>query len=127
MNPAEQTVTWLIALGVLESPKKRVSDPESFLQSSLRDGVVLCRLLERLRPGSLLTVKAAFSYARASLTLSSDSKLRALELSFNVAATRYAILDQARESERAHGVSARGDFSIAVSCLYTGLYGFARI
>lgn len=57
MNPAEQTVTWLIALGVLESPKKRVSDPESFLQSSLRDGVVLCRLLERLRPGSLLTVK----------------------------------------------------------------------
>ncbi|KAI5618416.1 rho guanine nucleotide exchange factor 7 isoform X1 [Silurus asotus] len=56
MNPAEQTVTWLIALGVLESPKKRVSDPESFLQSSLKDGVVLCRLLERLRPGSLLTV-----------------------------------------------------------------------
>ncbi|XP_027012213.2 rho guanine nucleotide exchange factor 7b isoform X2 [Tachysurus fulvidraco] len=56
MNPAEQTVTWLIALGVLESPKKRISDPESFLQSSLRDGVVLCRLLERLRPGSLLTV-----------------------------------------------------------------------
>lgn len=57
MNPAEQTVTWLIALGVLESPKKRVSDPGSFLQSSLKDGVVLCRLLERLRPGSLLTVK----------------------------------------------------------------------
>ncbi|GAA6090280.1 rho guanine nucleotide exchange factor 7b isoform X1 [Tachysurus ichikawai] len=56
MNPAEQTVTWLIALGVLESPKKRISDPESFLQSSLRDGVVLCRLHERLRPGSLLTV-----------------------------------------------------------------------
>ncbi|XP_060715979.1 rho guanine nucleotide exchange factor 7b isoform X1 [Tachysurus vachellii] len=56
MNPAEQTVTWLIALGVLESPKKRISDPESFLQSSLRDGVVLCRLLERLRPGSLVTV-----------------------------------------------------------------------
>ncbi|KAM9454584.1 rho guanine nucleotide exchange factor 7b [Clarias gariepinus] len=56
MNPAEQTVTWLIALGVLDSPKKRVSDPESFLQTSLRDGVVLCRLLERLRPGSLLTV-----------------------------------------------------------------------
>ncbi|XP_058236460.1 rho guanine nucleotide exchange factor 7b isoform X1 [Hemibagrus wyckioides] len=56
MNPAEQTVTWLIALGVLESPKKRVSDPESFLQGSLKDGVVLCRLLERLRPGSLLTV-----------------------------------------------------------------------
>uniref|UniRef100_A0A3P9JCL5 Osteoclast-stimulating factor 1 n=1 Tax=Oryzias latipes TaxID=8090 RepID=A0A3P9JCL5_ORYLA len=53
MNPAEQTVTWLITLGVLESPKKSVSDPEAFLQTSLRDGAVLCRLLERLRPGTL--------------------------------------------------------------------------
>uniref|UniRef100_A0A8C5CMT0 Rho guanine nucleotide exchange factor 7 n=2 Tax=Gadus morhua TaxID=8049 RepID=A0A8C5CMT0_GADMO len=52
MNSAEQTVTWLITLGVLESPKKTISDPEAFLQTSLRDGVVLCRLLERLSPGS---------------------------------------------------------------------------
>ncbi|CAG05788.1 unnamed protein product [Tetraodon nigroviridis] len=52
MNSAEQTVTWLITLGVLESPKKTISDPEAFLQSSLKDGVVLCRLLERLSPGS---------------------------------------------------------------------------
>ncbi|XP_037542124.1 rho guanine nucleotide exchange factor 7a [Nematolebias whitei] len=52
MNSAEQTVTWLITLGVLESPKKSISDPEAFLQSSLKDGVVLCRLLERLSPGS---------------------------------------------------------------------------
>ncbi|KAI7811231.1 rho guanine nucleotide exchange factor 7b isoform X1 [Triplophysa rosa] len=52
MNSAEQTITWLITLGVLESPKKTLSDPEGFLQSSLRDGVVLCKLLERLRPGS---------------------------------------------------------------------------
>ncbi|KAG5283106.1 hypothetical protein AALO_G00038380 [Alosa alosa] len=52
MNPAEQTVTWLITLGVLESPKKTISDPEGFLQTSLKDGVVLCRLLERLRPGT---------------------------------------------------------------------------
>ncbi|XP_061580136.1 rho guanine nucleotide exchange factor 7a isoform X2 [Cololabis saira] len=51
MNSAEQTVTWLITLGVLESPKKSISDPEAFLQSSLKDGVVLCRLLERLSPG----------------------------------------------------------------------------
>ncbi|XP_076838647.1 rho guanine nucleotide exchange factor 7b isoform X2 [Brachyhypopomus gauderio] len=56
MNSAEQTVTWLITLGVLESPKKTISDPEGFLQSSLKDGVVLCRLLERLRPGSVVTV-----------------------------------------------------------------------
>ncbi|XP_036419313.1 rho guanine nucleotide exchange factor 7b isoform X1 [Colossoma macropomum] len=56
MNSAEQTVTWLITLGVLESPKKTVSDPEGFLQSSLRDGVVLCRLLDRLQPGLNLTV-----------------------------------------------------------------------
>ncbi|KAE8625785.1 hypothetical protein XENTR_v10006388 [Xenopus tropicalis] len=53
MNSAEQTVTWLITLGVLESPKKTISDPEGFLQTSLKDGVVLCRLLERLLPGSI--------------------------------------------------------------------------
>uniref|UniRef100_A0A8C7H4N3 Rho guanine nucleotide exchange factor 7 n=1 Tax=Oncorhynchus kisutch TaxID=8019 RepID=A0A8C7H4N3_ONCKI len=53
MNSAEQTVTWLITLGVLESPKKTISDPEAFLQTSLKDGVVLCRLLERLSPGSM--------------------------------------------------------------------------
>uniref|UniRef100_A0A669CRN4 Rho guanine nucleotide exchange factor (GEF) 7b n=1 Tax=Oreochromis niloticus TaxID=8128 RepID=A0A669CRN4_ORENI len=53
MNSAEQTVTWLITLGVLESPKKSISDPEAFLQASLQDGAVLCRLLERLRPGTV--------------------------------------------------------------------------
>uniref|UniRef100_A0A1A7Y6R6 Osteoclast-stimulating factor 1 n=3 Tax=Iconisemion striatum TaxID=60296 RepID=A0A1A7Y6R6_9TELE len=53
MNSAEHTVTWLITLGVLESPKKSISDPEAFLQASLQDGAVLCRLLERLRPGTL--------------------------------------------------------------------------
>lgn len=53
MNSAEQTVTWLIALGVLESPKKSISDPEAFLQASLRDGAVLCRLLDKLRPGTV--------------------------------------------------------------------------
>lgn len=58
MNPAEQTVTWLITLGVLESPKKTISDPDGFLQSSLKDGVVLCRLLERLRPGTTDRVSA---------------------------------------------------------------------
>uniref|UniRef100_A0A8C1TJ02 Rho guanine nucleotide exchange factor (GEF) 7a n=1 Tax=Cyprinus carpio TaxID=7962 RepID=A0A8C1TJ02_CYPCA len=61
MNPAEQTVTWLITLGVLESPKKTISDPDGFLQSSLKDGVVLCRLLERLRPGTTDKVSCSFS------------------------------------------------------------------
>ncbi|KAM6924194.1 rho guanine nucleotide exchange factor 6 isoform 4-T4 [Xenentodon cancila] len=51
MNPEEQTVTWLISLGVLSSPKKNISDPEEFLKTSLKDGVVLCRLTERLIPG----------------------------------------------------------------------------
>lgn len=58
MNSAEQTVTWLITLGVLESPKKTISDPEGFLQASLKDGVVLCRLLERLLPGTIEKVSA---------------------------------------------------------------------
>ncbi|XP_051716456.1 rho guanine nucleotide exchange factor 6 [Ctenopharyngodon idella] len=54
MNPEEQTVTWLITLGVLNSPKKNIADPEEFLKTSLRDGVVLCKLMERLLPGTIL-------------------------------------------------------------------------
>ncbi|XP_037531446.1 rho guanine nucleotide exchange factor 6 [Nematolebias whitei] len=51
MNPEEQTVTWLISSGVLSSPKKNVADPEEFLKTSLKDGVVLCKLAERFVPG----------------------------------------------------------------------------
>ncbi|XP_057205047.1 rho guanine nucleotide exchange factor 6 isoform X2 [Triplophysa rosa] len=54
MNPEEQTVTWLITLGVLNSPKKNIADPEDFLKTSLKDGVVLCKLVERLLPGPIL-------------------------------------------------------------------------
>ncbi|XP_052595817.1 rho guanine nucleotide exchange factor 6 isoform X3 [Peromyscus californicus insignis] len=53
MNPEERVVTWLIALGVLESPKKTICDPEEFLKSSLKNGVVLCKLINRLLPGSV--------------------------------------------------------------------------
>ncbi|XP_021262202.1 rho guanine nucleotide exchange factor 6 isoform X1 [Numida meleagris] len=52
MNPEEQVVTWLISLGVLNSPKKIVDDPEEFLKTALRDGTVLCKLIHRLLPGS---------------------------------------------------------------------------
>ncbi|NXT02635.1 ARHG6 factor, partial [Jacana jacana] len=52
MNPQEQIVTWLISLGVLDSPKKIIDDPEEFLKTSLRDGTVLCKLISRLLPGS---------------------------------------------------------------------------
>uniref|UniRef100_A0A7N8XFY8 Rac/Cdc42 guanine nucleotide exchange factor (GEF) 6 n=1 Tax=Mastacembelus armatus TaxID=205130 RepID=A0A7N8XFY8_9TELE len=51
MNPEEQTVTWLISLGVLSSPKKNITDPEEFLKTSLKDGVVLCKFTERFIPG----------------------------------------------------------------------------
>ncbi|XP_077843546.1 rho guanine nucleotide exchange factor 6 isoform X6 [Macaca mulatta] len=53
MNPEEQIVTWLISLGVLDSPKKTICDPEEFLKSSLKNGVVLCKLINRLMPGSV--------------------------------------------------------------------------
>uniref|UniRef100_A0A8C5EZQ3 Rac/Cdc42 guanine nucleotide exchange factor 6 n=1 Tax=Gopherus evgoodei TaxID=1825980 RepID=A0A8C5EZQ3_9SAUR len=51
MNPEERLVTWLISLGVLNSPKKMIGDPEQFLKVSLKDGVVLCKLVNRLLPG----------------------------------------------------------------------------
>ncbi|KAM4799127.1 rho guanine nucleotide exchange factor 6 isoform X2 [Urocitellus parryii] len=53
MNPEERIVTWLISLGVLDSPKKTICDPEEFLKSSLKNGVVLCKLINRLMPGSV--------------------------------------------------------------------------
>ncbi|XP_010349795.1 rho guanine nucleotide exchange factor 6 isoform X4 [Saimiri boliviensis] len=53
MNPEEQIVTWLISLGVLDSPKKTICDPEEFLKSSLKNGVVLCKLINRLMSGSV--------------------------------------------------------------------------
>ncbi|XP_018085516.1 rho guanine nucleotide exchange factor 6 isoform X2 [Xenopus laevis] len=56
MNPEEQTVTWLISLGVLSSPKKNISNPADFLKCSLKDGVVLCKLMNRLLPGSVFKV-----------------------------------------------------------------------
>lgn len=57
MNPEERVVTWLISLGVLESPKKTICDPEEFLKSSLKNGVVLCKLINRLLPGSVEKVR----------------------------------------------------------------------
>ncbi|XP_032083939.1 rho guanine nucleotide exchange factor 6 isoform X2 [Thamnophis elegans] len=53
MNPEERMVTWLISMGALNSPKMMVEDPKKFLKTSLRDGVVLCKLLLRLLPGSI--------------------------------------------------------------------------
>ncbi|XP_074062579.1 rho guanine nucleotide exchange factor 6 isoform X2 [Macrotis lagotis] len=53
MNPEERIVTWLISLGVLNSPKKTICDPEEFLKVSLKNGVVLCKLLNRLVPGAV--------------------------------------------------------------------------
>ncbi|XP_051825285.1 rho guanine nucleotide exchange factor 6 isoform X4 [Antechinus flavipes] len=53
MNPEERVVTWLISLGVLNSPKKTICDPEEFLKVSLKNGVVLCKLLNRLVPGAV--------------------------------------------------------------------------
>lgn len=68
MNPEEQTVTWLVSLGVLNSPKKNIADPEGFLKASLRDGVVLCKLMERLVPGSVTKVTQLIRRVKADRT-----------------------------------------------------------
>uniref|UniRef100_A0A665V9U4 Osteoclast-stimulating factor 1 n=1 Tax=Echeneis naucrates TaxID=173247 RepID=A0A665V9U4_ECHNA len=75
MTSAEQTVTWLITLGVLESPKKSISDPEAFLQTSLQDGAVLCRLLERLRPGTVDKVNSFMEMSGSRLRVLADVTL----------------------------------------------------
>lgn len=67
MNPEEQTVTWLISLGVLNSPKKNICDPTDFLKSSLKDGVVLCKLMTRLLPGSVDKVSKGANPSRTPL------------------------------------------------------------
>lgn len=68
MNPEERVVTWLISLGVLDSPKKTIGDPEEFLKSSLKNGVVLCKLINRLRPGSVEKVRHGLGIASRQIT-----------------------------------------------------------
>ncbi|KAI4897305.1 hypothetical protein NFI96_024669, partial [Prochilodus magdalenae] len=51
--PSSRSDPYSASRGVLNSPKKSIPDPEGFLKASLRDGVVLCKLMERLVPGSI--------------------------------------------------------------------------
>lgn len=110
MNSAEQTVTWLITLGVLESPKKTISDPEGFLQASLKDGVVLCRLLERLLPGTIEKVSAPRSAPprRPGLDSGSPRQWEASRLALPARQPGMRGDARARGRLRPHLVAARG-------------------
>lgn len=55
---ARQIESWFVALGLLEQRQTTADyDLDRFLLSILRDGSILCRLVNRLKPGAIIKVR----------------------------------------------------------------------
>lgn len=49
-----QIESWFVALGLVEQrPKTAESEFDSYLQNILKDGSILCRLVNRVKPGTI--------------------------------------------------------------------------
>ena len=56
-----QIESWFVALGLLEQRKKTTDDEfDSYLQNILKDGSILCRLVNRVKPGTINKVSDLF-------------------------------------------------------------------
>ena len=53
-----QIESWFVALGLLEQRQKAADhELDSFLLDILKDGSILCRLVNRLKPGTINKVR----------------------------------------------------------------------
>jgi len=58
-----QIESWFVALGLLEQrPKTAESEFDSYLQNILKDGSILCRLVNRVKPGTINKVRKRLVY-----------------------------------------------------------------
>ena len=55
-----QIESWFVALGLLEQRQDEDQELDSFLLAVLKDGSILCRLVNRLKPGTIAKVKQRF-------------------------------------------------------------------
>lgn len=55
-----QIESWLLELGLLEQRQDADQDLDSCLLAVLKDGAILCRLVNRLKPETIAKVKQRF-------------------------------------------------------------------
>lgn len=60
-----QIESWFIALGLLEQRQKATEDEfDSYVQNILKDGSILCRLVNRVKPGTINKVRELLFISR---------------------------------------------------------------
>jgi len=58
-----QIESWFVALGLVEQRQKTADDEfDSYLQNILKDGSILCRLVNRVKPGTINKVRERLVY-----------------------------------------------------------------
>ena len=66
--------SWFVALGLLEQRQKTADDEfDSYLQNILKDGSILCRLVNRVKPGTINKVKSDLLISHNEICFSSLS------------------------------------------------------